>query len=151
MTSEFNSFLHQSWHGIAFIFLFFFLQNISKINKLTSNVILDCQFNLIQFISGSLIAYLTIHQVICLPTYPRMFQSTLKDSNMDVFTTGHSIYIGTVNSFLCCDLNYPIVASTNTCYYSKHHIFLFLKSRIVTWRIFFFREKPFLFVKIERF
>jgi len=37
---------------------------------------------------GSLIAYLTIHQVICLPTYPRIFQSTLKDSNMDVFTTG---------------------------------------------------------------
>jgi hypothetical protein len=37
---------------------------------------------------GSLIAYLTIHQVISLPTYPRIFQSTLKDSNMDVFTTG---------------------------------------------------------------
>jgi hypothetical protein len=34
-----------------------------------------------------------------LPTYPRIFQSTLKDSNMDVFTTGHSIYIGTVNSW----------------------------------------------------
>ena len=33
---------------------------------------------------------------------------------------------------------YSIVASTNTCYYSENHIFCFLKSRILTCRIFFY-------------
>ena len=32
---------------------------------------------------------------------------------------------------------YRIVASTNTCYYSENQIFCFLKSRILTIRIFF--------------
>ena len=40
-------------------------------------------------------------------------------------------------------LNYRIVASTNTCYYSEKSDFL--QSRIVT-RRFFFRNKTFLFV-----
>ena len=41
---------------------------------------------------------------------------------------------------------YRIVACTNTCYYSENQIFCFLKSRILTCRIFFFRNKTFLFV-----
>ena len=38
---------------------------------------------------------------------------------------------------------YRIVASTNTCYYSENQIFDFLKSWILTCRIFFFGTKLF--------
>jgi hypothetical protein len=38
---------------------------------------------------------------------------------------------------------YSIVASTNTCYYSENHIFCFLKSWILTCRIFFLGIKLF--------
>ena len=41
---------------------------------------------------------------------------------------------------------YRIVASTNTCYYSKNQICYFLKSRILACRNFFFRNKTFLIV-----
>ena len=41
---------------------------------------------------------------------------------------------------------YRIVASTNTCYYSKNQMFYFLKSRILACRNFFFRNKTFLIV-----
>ena len=42
-----------------------------------------------------------------------------------------------------------IVASRSTCYYSENQKFCFLESRLVTCCIFFFRNKTFLFVKIE--
>ena len=42
--------------------------------------------------------------------------------------------------------NYRIVASRSTCYYSENEKFCFSKSQILTCRIFFFRNKTFLFV-----
>ena len=61
---------------------------------------------------------------------------------------------------LCCDTrnkvlvqsglaDYRIVASRNTCYYSGSRKFCFLKSRLLSCRIIFFRNKTFLFFKIE--
>ena len=60
-----------------------------------------------------------------------------------VLTTAHwEIFSKYVLSCILAGFNYPIVASTNTCYYSE--FFCFLKSRIVTCQ-FFFRKKTFLF------
>ena len=46
-------------------------------------------------------------------------------------------------------MEYRIVASRSMCYYSENQRFCFLKTRLLSCRISFFRSKTFLFFKIE--